>query len=120
MDSPQIEHRPWGHFEVLQPLAGVPHVIKRLHVRPGARLSLQSHQRRSEVWCVVQGQAEVELGADVRHLTYGDVVIIPVETKHRLTNSGDITLIVVEMQTGEAFEEEDITCFHDDYERLIV
>jgi len=116
-DAPQITHRPWGHFEVLPSLPGVPHQIKRLHVNPGSRLSLQSHRFRSELWCVVQGRAEATVGEEVKLLGYGDSVFIPVGTKHRLSNPGDLTLIVVEVQTGEAFDEHDIQRFQDDYAR---
>jgi len=116
-DGPRVTHRPWGHFEVLPGLPGVPHQIKRLHVNPGARLSLQSHRFRSELWCVVQGRAEATLNGEEKHLEYGDSVIVPAGTKHRLANPGDVTLIAVEVQTGESFSEEDIERFQDDYAR---
>lgn len=117
MEARTVDHRPWGYFEVLSPLVGVAHQIKRLHVNPGARLSLQSHRRRSEVWCVVQGEATAELDGRPRTLRYGELLVIPVGAKHRLSNRGDITLIVVEIQLGEAFEEEDIVRYEDDYSR---
>lgn len=117
--SLRVVDRPWGHFEVLPALPGVPHQIKRLHVNPGARLSLQSHRYRSELWCVVQGTAEARLGDAVHVLEYGETLRIPVGELHRLANPGDVTLIVVEVQTGEAFEETDIRRYEDDFDRAL-
>jgi mannose-6-phosphate isomerase-like protein (cupin superfamily) len=115
--SSSIFHRPWGYFEVLAGLSGVPHNLKRLHVNPGSRLSLQSHQKRSEVWSVVQGEALAEIDGTSRRLRYGEIATIPAGVKHRLSNPGDVTLIVVELQTGESFEEEDIIRYEDDHAR---
>jgi len=109
--------RPWGGYEVLPGLPGVAHQIKRLHVHPGARLSLQSHRCRSELWCIVQGEAEATLDGRILRLSYGGLLAIPVGAVHRLSNPGNKTLIVVEVQTGESFEEEDVVRYNDDYGR---
>ena len=93
------------------------HKIKRLYVEPGARLSLQSHRFRSEVWCIVEGRAEATLDGKILRLSYGDILTIPVGSVHRLSNPGEERLVVVEIQTGESFSEDDIVRYEDDYGR---
>ena len=93
------------------------HKIKRLYVEPGARLSLQSHRFRSEVWCVVQGKAEATVDGKIFQLSYGEILTIPIGSVHRLSNPGEERLVVVEIQTGETFSEEDIVRYEDDYGR---
>lgn len=109
--------RPWGGYEVLPGLSQDSHKIKRLYVEPGARLSLQSHRFRSEVWCVVQGKAEATVDGKIFQLSYGEILTIPVGSVHRLSNPGEERLVVVEIQTGETFSEEDIVRYEDDYGR---
>ncbi len=108
--------RPWGSFQVVE--VGARHQIKRLHVNPGARLSLQSHRLRSELWCVVEGAAEATLDGATVSLSYGEVLAIPVGAQHRLANPHAFEpLVVVEIQTGESFDEDDIIRYEDDYLR---
>jgi mannose-6-phosphate isomerase-like protein (cupin superfamily) len=109
--------RPWGGYEVLPGLSEDSHKIKRLYVEPGARLSLQSHRFRSELWCVVRGKAEATLDGTILQLSYGDLLKIPVGSVHRLSNPGDERLVVVEIQTGASFSEDDIVRYDDDYGR---
>ena len=112
-----LVERPWGSYEVLA--SGPGHQVKRLAVQPGARLSLQSHRLRAELWCVVAGTAEATLDGVVSRLLVGDVLRIPVGAVHRLANPDvDETLVVVEVQTGESFSEDDITRYEDDFGRL--
>ena len=109
------EERPWGSFEHLldEPYCKV----KRIIVKPGQRLSYQFHYKRSEAWVVVQGEAIVTL--DDKEFTYhrGEIVDIPVGTKHRVQNDEDIDLIFIETQTGSYFGEDDIVRIEDDYGR---
>jgi mannose-6-phosphate isomerase-like protein (cupin superfamily) len=108
--------RPWGHFEVL--LSASHCKVKRLAVAPGQRLSLQRHRHRDETWVVVRGEgvAEVE-DAVPRRVACGDVVRVPRGATHRLAASADGTLEVVEVQTGDGFDEGDIERLADDYGR---
>jgi mannose-6-phosphate isomerase-like protein (cupin superfamily) len=112
-----LEHdeRPWGSYDVL---AVAPHFkLKLLHVKPGARLSLQRHQQRLEHWVVVAGVAEVEIDGQASMLSAGQHVLIPLLAKHRLRNPGDTLLTVAEIATGAAVREDDIERFDDDYGR---
>ena len=114
MDSSH-EDRPWGSFDVL---ADEPHTkVKRLTVKPGQRLSLQSHKLRDEHWVVVAGTAEVTLDDKTLGLSYGQHVYVRRGVKHRIANKGSVPLEIVEVQTGDAFPEEDIERFEDDYHR---
>ena len=109
-------YRPWGHYENL--LEWDDHKIKELIVNPGERLSLQKHQRRAEHWTVVTGEALVTVGENEILLKPGQSVDIPRGAVHRIMNSGDIPLVIVEVQMGDYFGEDDIIRLEDDYDRV--
>ena len=108
-------HRPWGSFTVLE--EGANHKIKRLAVKPGACISLQLHQHRSEHWVVVEGEARVTKDSEQLVLTRDQSTYIPAGTRHRLENAGSEPLIVIEVQTGRYLGEDDIQRFEDRYGR---
>lgn len=107
--------RPWGSFFVLEDRRQTK--VKRLVINPGQRLSLQSHKHRDEHWVVVAGQANVTLDERTLTLGYGDHVFVKRGTKHRIACAGDVPVEIIEVQTGDSFEEEDITRYSDDYGR---
>lgn len=107
--------RPWGTYTVLE--KGEKHILKRIDVRPGGRLSLQSHHHRDEHWFVLSGQAEVQREDKVDVLNSGDSINIPKGTKHRLGNPGAGTLTIFEVQTGDFLDESDIVRYDDEYGR---
>jgi mannose-1-phosphate guanylyltransferase/mannose-6-phosphate isomerase len=109
------EYRPWGWFESLVNMPG--YQVKRLNVYPGAELSLQSHQYRSEHWVVVCGTATVTLDDDFMTLKTNASVYIHVGQKHRLANNTSDPLIVIEVQTGSYLGEDDIMRYGDVYKR---
>lgn len=109
------EVRPWGGFEVIQ--EGTQHQTKRIWVESGKRLSLQSHQHRSEVWIVVSGTATVERNEEKRVIKKGGFIDIPLGARHRLANEGGTLLVVIEVQNGDYLEEDDITRYQDDFNR---
>jgi len=109
-------HRPWGSFTVLE--EGAHHKIKRLSVKPGACISLQMHQHRSEHWVVVEGEARVTKEGEQVTLGRDQSTDIPAGTKHRLENAGSEPLIVIEVQTGRYLGEDDIQRFEDRYGRM--
>jgi mannose-6-phosphate isomerase-like protein (cupin superfamily) len=108
-------YRPWGHYENL--LEGNDYKIKELVVNPGERLSLQKHQRRAEHWTVVSGDALVTIGEKEIPLKPGQSVDIAKNTVHRITNPGETPLVIVEVQMGDYFGEDDIIRLQDDYDR---
>jgi len=108
--------RPWGAYTVLQ--TGPMYKIKRIEVKPGAKLSCQMHHHRSEHWIVVAGTATVTRGDDVFPVHVNESTYIPMSTRHRLENPGKVPLQIIEVQNGEYLEEDDITRFDDDYERV--
>ena len=110
------DYRPWGWFESLAIMPG--YQVKRLHVYPGAALSLQSHQRRSEHWVVVSGTASVVRDDEVLTLATNESVYIHVGQKHRLANETDAPLTVIEVQTGDYLGEDDIVRYEDIYSRI--
>jgi mannose-1-phosphate guanylyltransferase/mannose-6-phosphate isomerase len=92
--------------------------MKRITVTPGASLSLQRHQHRSEHWIVVSGTATVTLSDQTETITKNQSTYIPIGTKHRLQNRGKIPLEIIEVQVGEYLDEDDIERFSDDYDRV--
>ncbi|MEJ6396242.1 mannose-1-phosphate guanylyltransferase/mannose-6-phosphate isomerase [Gymnodinialimonas sp. 2305UL16-5] len=108
-------HRPWGWYETLC-LSGR-FQVKRIMVKPGGVLSLQSHMHRSEHWIVVAGTAEVTIGDDVRLVTENESVYIPLGHKHRMANPGRLPMYLIEVQTGAYLGEDDIVRYEDVYDR---
>lgn len=109
-------HRPWGTFTVLE--EGEHFKIKRIEVNPGASLSLQMHHHRSEHWIVVSGMARVLNGEAEQLIGTNQSTYIPAGNKHRLENPGMITLVMIEVQSGEYLGEDDIIRFEDNYGRV--
>lgn len=109
------DHRPWGWFETLA--LGPRFQVKRIHVHPGAALSLQSHVHRAEHWIVVSGTARVTIGDEVRLVAENQSVFIPLGEKHRLENPGRVPMVLIEVQTGTYLGEDDITRYDDVYAR---
>ncbi|WP_038249462.1 mannose-1-phosphate guanylyltransferase/mannose-6-phosphate isomerase [Ghiorsea bivora] len=114
-----LEHvtvkRPWGSYTVLENAEG--YKMKRIVVEPGASLSLQRHQHRSEHWIVVSGTATVTRNDDVFTVAKNESTYIPIGEKHRLANKGKIPLQMIEVQVGEYLGEDDIERFDDIYGR---
>jgi mannose-6-phosphate isomerase len=109
--------RPWGSYVVVDEAAG--HKTKRLTIDPGARLSYQRHHCRAEHWFIVAGLADAILDGRARRLTAGDSVDIPPGCAHRIANPGTTELVLVEVQTGSYFGEDDIERLADDYGRML-
>jgi mannose-1-phosphate guanylyltransferase/mannose-6-phosphate isomerase len=107
--------RPWGSYTVLE--TGKGYKIKRIVLKPGARLSLQRHGRRSEHWVVVEGVAKVTRENETFVIQTNESTYIPIGAKHRLENPGTGILQIIEVQNGEYLEEDDIERFDDDYGR---
>jgi mannose-1-phosphate guanylyltransferase / mannose-6-phosphate isomerase len=108
--------RPWGRYTVMQ--GGLGYKVKTVVVDPGCRLSLQLHHRRAEHWVVVQGVAKVTIGDRVMEVLPNQSVYIPLETAHRLENPGAEPLALIEVQTGDYLEEDDIVRLADDFWRV--
>ena len=108
-------HRPWGYYQSVD--AGVRYQVKRLVVKPGAKLSLQKHFHRAEHWVVVRGTAEVTIGGDVRTVHENESVYVPIGSAHRLANPGKIVLELIEVQVGSYLGEDDIVRLDDVYAR---
>jgi mannose-1-phosphate guanylyltransferase / mannose-6-phosphate isomerase len=101
------EHRPWGKIETLVPEAGLE--IRRLHLHPGASLTTQTHGLRSEHWIVLSGTARVTLDGQTQKLGPNESICVPPGMRHRLENPGVDPLILIEVQTGTATGEADVT-----------
>jgi mannose-1-phosphate guanylyltransferase len=109
-------HRPWGSYSVL--LESALYKLKKISVKPGAKLSLQKHFHRSEHWIVTSGTALVTVGDKETLLRANESTYIPMGFVHRLENPGLIPLIIIEAQVGEYLKEDDIVRIEDDYNRL--
>ncbi len=109
------DHRPWGWFETLA-LADR-FQVKRIVVKPGAALSLQSHLHRAEHWVVVSGTAQVTVGDEVKLLSENQSVYVPLGAIHRLANPGKVPVVLIEVQTGAYLGEDDIVRYEDVYAR---
>jgi mannose-1-phosphate guanylyltransferase/mannose-6-phosphate isomerase len=110
-----FEYRPWGMFENL--LDNDICKVKRIIVDPGHHLSLQYHHKRSEHWIVVAGTATVQLEGDFHTLVPGQAIDIPLGSHHALGNDTDKPVIVIEVQMGSYFGEDDIVRVSDPYRR---
>ncbi|NVO25213.1 mannose-1-phosphate guanylyltransferase/mannose-6-phosphate isomerase [Donghicola mangrovi] len=109
------DHRPWGWFESLA--VGSRFQVKRIHVHPGASLSLQSHFHRSEHWIVVEGTAKVTVDDTVKLVTENESIYVPLGSVHRMENLGKVPMVLIEVQTGSYVGEDDIVRYDDVYSR---
>ena len=109
-------HRPWGHYETLA--LGKRFQVKEIMVKPGGKLSLQSHLHRSEHWVVVAGTATVTVGEERRMLAENQSIYIPLGEVHRLENEGKVPLTLIEVQSGPYLGEDDIIRYEDVYARV--
>lgn len=109
------DHRPWGYFDSLA--TGRRFQVKRIVVKPGAALSLQSHFHRSEHWIVVQGTARVTVDGTQNLVAENQSVYIPLGAVHRMENPGKLDMVLIEVQTGSYLGEDDIVRYEDVYAR---
>jgi mannose-6-phosphate isomerase len=107
--------RPWGAWYVLD--AGDGYKVKRLEVRPGQRLSYQTHERRAEHWCVARGTATCLIDGDTIVVEAGGSIDVPRGAAHRISNLHDDDLVIIEVQRGSYLGEDDIVRLDDDYGR---
>ena len=107
--------RPWGEYYILADEED--HKVKRLVINPGKRFSYQRHQRRSEDWIVVSGRARFTLDDKDTEHGPGEVLHVPLRAKHRLECVSRAPLVVIEVQLGDYFGEDDIERFEDDFGR---
>ena len=107
--------KPWGSYEVIK--ISERYTIKKILVTSNGRLSLQSHKHRSEHWVVVQGEAEITLGNELKTLKVNESIFIPLGEKHRLANNKKEDLVVIEVWYGEVLDENDIIRYEDIYNR---
>ena len=109
-------YRPWGFYTVIAQGKGF--MTKIIHVNPGQKLSLQSHNFRSEHWVVLTGKAKVILEAKESILSPGHSIDIPLKAIHSLQNPFEEDLEVIEVQKGDPLIEEDIIRYEDMYGRV--
>lgn len=108
-------YRPWGWYDSVD--IEERFQVKRIMVKPGAKLSLQLHHHRAEHWIVVKGTANVTRGDTSFLVTENESTYIPLGTQHRLENAGKIPLEIIEVQSGSYLGEDDIERFDDHYGR---
>lgn len=108
-------YRPWGSYTVME--VENRYQVKHITVKPGGSLSLQMHHHRAEHWIVVAGTARVTRGDDTFLLSENESTYIPIGTRHRLENPGQVMLEMVEVQSGGYLGEDDIVRFDDIYGR---
>ena len=116
MSDNYTEKRPWGSFTILE--SGPCFKVKRISVNPGHKLSLQYHHRRSEHWTVVEGEAIVTVGDEVKTLQVDQSIYIPLKEKHALSNDGKCLMQIIEVQIGDYLGEDDIVRLKDRYGRI--
>ena len=109
-------YRPWGYYEVLHQSERFQ--VKRLLIKPKAKLSLQMHQKRSEHWVIVHGTAQVIRDEETFSISENESTYIPIGVKHRLLNLTDDSLEIIEIQLGDYLGEDDIIRFEDSYGRM--
>jgi len=110
-----FSERPWGNYIKLFQESGV--WVKRIEVKPGARLSLQKHAHRSEKWNIVTGKGLVVIDDKEIEVGPGSVLDVPLGAVHRIGNIGKNKLIFIEVACGDDLSEEDIIRLQDDYDR---
>ena len=110
------DERPWGSYEVL--VDDLDHKVKQIVVKAGMRLSYQLHARRSEHWFIVRGAGVVTLDEARMEVAPGTAIDIALGVSHRIENTGDEDLVLIEVQHGDYFGEDDIVRLEDDFGRV--
>jgi mannose-1-phosphate guanylyltransferase/mannose-6-phosphate isomerase len=110
--------RPWGYYKNIEGNDDNGFKVKRISVYPGKRLSLQSHNYRSEHWVIVRGSAKVQVNNDSIIRNKDESIYIPVNALHRIENIGEDLLEFTETQIGDYLGEDDIIRYEDDYGRI--
>lgn len=110
-----IFQRPWGTYQIL--LEDDNCKVKKIIVQPLQKLSLQSHEKRNELWSIIDGEGEITLNEEIMPAPKGMMFYIPAKTIHRIENVGNKPLVFIEIQTGEYFGEDDIKRYEDIYGR---
>ena len=108
--------RPWGNYLVLHKERGIQ--VKRVELKPGARLSLQKHLKRTEQWIIVKGTGRAIINARVSRVREGSYIQVARGALHRIHNTGKKPLVFIEVQFGKYLGEDDIVRFADDYGRV--
>jgi mannose-6-phosphate isomerase len=111
----EIDHRPWGHYEVL--LDSDECKVKRIYVKSNSRLSYQYHDKRREQWTVIKGNLTIVLDDEKVFRGPGESIHIPLGARHRAWNETSEGVVFIEVQTGTYFGEDDIIRIEDDYKR---
>ena len=109
-------YRPWGCYDSID--FGERYQVKRITVKPGAKLSVQKHHHRAEHWVVVSGTAQVTNGDKTFLVTENESTFIPIGQVHALENPGKVPLEMIEVQSGSYLGEDDIVRFEDKYGRV--
>ena len=109
------DYRPWGWFESL--ILGDRFQVKRICVKSGAALSLQSHKHRSEHWIIVEGRAKATIEDRVTFINEGESIYVPLGAVHRIENPGKLPMVLIEVQIGSYLGEDDIIRYEDAYSR---
>jgi mannose-6-phosphate isomerase-like protein (cupin superfamily) len=111
----EIVKRPWGTYQTI--IRGKTYQVKQIVVNPNSQLSLQSHNKRSEHWVIVDGEGTVVLGDKEFIVKKDEYVYIPVTEKHRMSNFTKNNVIFIEVQSGDYLGEDDIVRYEDIYGR---
>jgi len=111
-----VVNKPWGSFEIID--EGTKHTVKKIIVHPDGKLSLQSHEHRSEHWLIASGSAEVIIDDETYNLKENDNIFIPKGSKHMLVNKVQINLIMNEMRYGDKLYAHDIKRYEDIYKKI--
>ncbi len=109
-------NKPWGSYKTFE--KDKDYLVKIITVNPGEKLSLQSHQHRSEQWLIISGIATVECDGTISYLNRNESIYIPQCSKHRLSNENKEVLKVFEAQYGDKLSESDIIRYQDEYDRV--
>ncbi|WP_448565151.1 mannose-1-phosphate guanylyltransferase/mannose-6-phosphate isomerase [Thalassotalea ganghwensis] len=109
-------YRPWGKYDSID--MGERFQVKRITVKPGAKLSVQMHHHRAEHWIIVSGTAKVTIGEKTTLLSENQSTYIPIGEVHALENPGKLPLEMIEVQSGSYLGEDDIVRFEDRYGRI--
>ncbi len=115
-----IEHRqmyrPWGHYKTIENEHDWK--IKKIEINVGESISLQKHKFRSEHWIIIKGKAILEINNTIKEISENESAYVPLGCSHRLSNAGEQPLVLIEVQTGTYFGEDDIIRLEDKYKRV--
>lgn len=96
IDNPSMyAEKSWGTFTVIDNQENSKTI--KIEMKPNAEMSYHSHSYRSEIWNIISGTGKVCINGESKTVKAGDVVQIPVNTRHSIKANEKMEIIEIQL-----------------------